>query len=251
MSTTTIRPTEPPAPATAPTGEPPRATRARLAGASFVGAATVILMGIVTAEALYPATYTTFENEISDLGATRPPNSVILQPSATIFDVTMIVAGLAILAGAWLLWRQVARRGPVIALGVLGFGVLGVGVFPGNTGAIHQILSLVAFGAGGVRGAPGRADRYGPLPLDHARGGRDLARRAALVPRAGGRAPDGRPRRRGRGALDRVSDRALDRDARRMADGGATGARASVAARPTRCNRGPAGAPPSRRPRCR
>jgi len=150
MSTTTIRPTEPPAPATAAPGESPRASRVRLAGASFVGAAAVILMGIVTAEALYPATYTTFENEISDLGATRPPNSVILQPSATIFDVSMIVAGLAILAGAWLLWRQVARRGPVFALGVLGFGVLGVGVFPGNTGAIHQILSLVAFGAGGV-----------------------------------------------------------------------------------------------------
>ena len=107
-------------------------------------------MGIVTAEALYPATYTTFENEISDLGATRPPNSVILQPSATIFDVTMIVAGFAILAGAWLLWRHVARHGPVIALGVLGLGVLGVGVFPGNTGAIHQTLSLVAFSAGGV-----------------------------------------------------------------------------------------------------
>ena len=38
MSTTTIRPTEPPAPATAAPGESPRASRVRLAGASFVGA---------------------------------------------------------------------------------------------------------------------------------------------------------------------------------------------------------------------
>ena len=43
-------------------------------------------MGIITAEALYPGTFSTGANEISDLGGTRPPNSVILQPSATIFN---------------------------------------------------------------------------------------------------------------------------------------------------------------------
>src|SRR4249920_3465733 len=70
------------------------------AGALLLIASVVILLGIITAEASYTATYTTFENEISDLGATRPPNSIIYQPSATIFNVTMIVSGLLILCSA-------------------------------------------------------------------------------------------------------------------------------------------------------
>jgi hypothetical membrane protein len=34
--------------------------------------------------------YTTFHSEISDLGATKPPNSLIYQPSTSIFNVTML-----------------------------------------------------------------------------------------------------------------------------------------------------------------
>ena len=69
------------------------------AGALLAVGGSAILMGIITAEALYPAPYSTFDNEISDLGATRPPNSVILQPSASIFNLTMIVTGLLIVGG--------------------------------------------------------------------------------------------------------------------------------------------------------
>ena len=68
-------------------------------GLLFLGGAT-ILMGIITAEALYPGTFSTGANEISDLGGTRPPNSVILQPSATIFDVSMALIGSLVMAGS-------------------------------------------------------------------------------------------------------------------------------------------------------
>ena len=86
----------------------------RVAGLLLAAAGSAILMGIITAEALYPADYTTNANEISDLGATRPPGSVILQPSATIFNVTMIVTGLAVIAAAVLLS---AREGPALPVG--------------------------------------------------------------------------------------------------------------------------------------
>jgi hypothetical membrane protein len=134
-----------------PTTEPAaRTTAARLSGALSIVAGSVILMGIITAEAVYPARYTTFDNEISDLGGTRPPDSVILQPSATIFDLTMIVTGLIILAAAFFLYRAIHRPVAAVPLGLLGAGVFLVGVFPGNTGGIHQMVALLAFVSGGV-----------------------------------------------------------------------------------------------------
>ncbi|MGD9933712.1 MAG: DUF998 domain-containing protein [Dehalococcoidia bacterium] len=122
------------------------------AGVCLLVAGCVILMGIITAEATYPATYTTFDNEISDLGATRPPDSIIRQPSARIFNTTMLASGALILAGASFLRLMRVRRGSVIAVGLLGLGVLGVGVFPGNYGAIHPVFALTAFVSGGISG---------------------------------------------------------------------------------------------------
>ena len=81
------------------------ATDLRLGGGLlFLGGATV-LMGIITAEALYPGTFSTAANEISDLGGTRPPNSVILQPSASIFDASMALVGILVVAGSWFVHR--------------------------------------------------------------------------------------------------------------------------------------------------
>ncbi len=135
----------------------------RLAGMALAAAGSVILMGIITAEALYPATYTTNANEISDLGATRPPNSIILQPSASIFDATMIVAGLAVIAAATLLLRSQERRFLSISVLLNGTGILGVGIFPGNVGAIHPWFALLAFLAGGLCGIAGGRARTGPV----------------------------------------------------------------------------------------
>ena len=58
-------------------------TDLRLGGTLMFVAGIVILMGIITAEALYPVTYTTSGNEISDLGGTRPPEALVFQPSST------------------------------------------------------------------------------------------------------------------------------------------------------------------------
>jgi hypothetical membrane protein len=122
----------------------------RTGGALLASAAAMIFLGIITAEAMYPAAYDTAENTISDLGATLPPHSVILQPSATIFDLTMIASGLAIVAGAYFVHRVFSRKAVTIPLALLGLGALGVGVFAGNHLAPHQSFAMTAFISGGV-----------------------------------------------------------------------------------------------------
>jgi hypothetical membrane protein len=122
----------------------------RIAGGLLAVAGAGILMSIVTAEALYPAPYFTDTNTISDLGGSLPPHSVVLQPSATIFDLAMIVAGILLATAAVYLYRAGARRGLIVAMAFLGVGVLGVGVFPGVRLFPHQLFALSAFMGGGV-----------------------------------------------------------------------------------------------------
>ena len=115
-------------------------------------AGMVILMGIITAEALMPAAahYSTFASEISHLGGSDPPNSVILQPAATIFDATMILSGLMVVVGAYFVYRAFGRLSVSIPTALLGIGALGVGVFPAPTGGVHDLFSLLTFFVGGV-----------------------------------------------------------------------------------------------------
>jgi hypothetical membrane protein len=122
----------------------------RLGGGLLFVAGATILMGIITAEALYPGTFSTGANEISDLGGTRPPNSVVVQPSATIFNLSMTVIGVLVIAGSWFVQRAFGRRSVTIPIAVLGVGALGVGLFPGNTGNPHAIFAMVTFISGGI-----------------------------------------------------------------------------------------------------
>jgi hypothetical membrane protein len=114
----------------------------------FVAGATV-LMGIITAEALYPAAYNTHTQSVSDLAAMRPSN-IVRQPSADIFNLTMIFGGLAISLAAYFLLRAANARRTTVPLAVLGLGMIGVGIFPGNQLAPHTLFSMIAFTAGGI-----------------------------------------------------------------------------------------------------
>jgi hypothetical membrane protein len=87
---------------------------------------------------------------ISDLGATEPPNSLITQPSATIFNSSMMAAGLLILIGTYFVFRTFNDLISTIFMGLLGLGVLGVGIFPGNMNPMHPIFALIAFSCGGL-----------------------------------------------------------------------------------------------------
>jgi hypothetical membrane protein len=120
-----------------------------VAGALLFLAGLVALMGIITAETLYPG-YHTGDNMISDLGGSEPPNSVIMQPAATIFNATMMAVGALFIIGALLLHRSGLRRSVTVPMLLFGVGTLGVGIFPGNTGTIHALFALLTFFAGSL-----------------------------------------------------------------------------------------------------
>jgi hypothetical membrane protein len=122
------------------------------AGILLFLAGCIILMGIITAESFYPQkyTYTTSQSMISDLGATEPPNSIITQPSATIFNFSMILTGIIVLLGAYFLFRYYNDRIATILVGLLGLGALGVGVFPGNVNPQHPLFAMTTFISGGL-----------------------------------------------------------------------------------------------------
>lgn len=121
-----------------------------IAGTLLFLAGVIAIMGIITAEIFYPSGYTTSNSEISDLGSTRPPNSIIMQPSAMIFNSTMIITGIMTLIGAYcvfLIYRKLVFN---IPFGIFGLGVLGVGVFPGNVAVLHPLSALIAFIFGSI-----------------------------------------------------------------------------------------------------
>ena len=120
-------------------------------------------MGIIAAEAFYPQTYTTYANEISDLGATRPPDSVSYQPSSTIFNAVMIASGLMLLPAAGLLQRSFGVRRVAVIVGLMGIGVLGVGIFPGNRDPFHPLFAVLTFTSGGIAGVVTAAVLRGPF----------------------------------------------------------------------------------------
>ncbi len=120
-----------------------------VAGALLFTVGVLAFLGIITAEALYPG-YSTSQNQISDLGATQPPNSVIVQPSATIFNITMIASGLLVITATYCIHRAFRSRTVTVSLALFGIGVLGVGIFPGNYGDLHAIFALLTFVAGGL-----------------------------------------------------------------------------------------------------
>jgi hypothetical membrane protein len=122
----------------------------KTAGALLFLAGAISLMGIITAETFYPPGYSTSANDISDLGSTRPPNSVIHQPSAVIFNTTMIVTGLMILSGVYFVQKAYKKPLASIPIGLLGLGALGVGIFPGNVTPWHGLFALLTFVSGGI-----------------------------------------------------------------------------------------------------
>ena len=122
-----------------------RSRPAAIAGILYSSAGFVLLMGIITAETKYPISrhYTT-RQEISDLGGTRPPQGLATQPSAMIFDTTMLIAGVLLLAGAFALWRLYRNRVLAVVAALFGAGAFLVGIFPGNT-TPHPYVAMIAF----------------------------------------------------------------------------------------------------------
>ena len=121
-----------------------------LAGLALFTGAVVMFMGIITAESLYPAAYSTSANEISDLGGTRPPEGLVYQPVATIFNTTMLLSGILVALAAVAIGGSVRRWWVTAPIAVLGLAIIAVALFPGPTGTPHAVSAMVAFISGGI-----------------------------------------------------------------------------------------------------
>ncbi len=110
----------------------------------------IIFMGIITAEILYTLDFNTRDNYISELAAALPEGTITPQPSAGIFNITMMISGLMVIISSYLIYSAGKRLLTSIPLGIFGLGILGVGVFPGDVIPWHGIFAYLLFLAGGM-----------------------------------------------------------------------------------------------------
>ena len=119
----------------------------------FVGAFGFIL-AMQIAEFIDGAEYNVSTNYISDLGtyctAANSVNHCVNLPSHNLFDVSVILVGVAIILGAFFLYRAFRKIVFSSLLVLSGIGAMGVGFFPENYPVEHQIFSLVVFLFGGL-----------------------------------------------------------------------------------------------------
>src|SRR5207244_9295796 len=73
---------------------------------------------------------------ISDLG---------VGPAALVFNPSIILVGVLVLATAWFLWRAVGDRILSIVVALAGAGAIVVGVFTEAFGVVHELVSLWTF----------------------------------------------------------------------------------------------------------
>ena len=110
------------------------------AGALILVGGSQFAVGMLVAEALYPG-YSISQNYISDLG---------VGPSATIFNSSIFLLGLMVVVSAYFAHGSFRSRLVTGLLVLAGVGAMGVGVFPENSPAIHEIVSDIAFIFGGL-----------------------------------------------------------------------------------------------------
>lgn len=118
----------------------------------FVGAAQFFI-GMLLAEAMYPG-YSISGNYISDLGAYCPQSDAwsnyagpctIHQPTAAIFDGSVILLGLLVVVAGYLFLRFFHWQVFSVLLFLTGIGAMGVGVFSETAPLAHELTSDVAF----------------------------------------------------------------------------------------------------------
>jgi len=121
-------------------------SHASKAGLAVFSGAVQFGVAMILAEIYYPG-YNVSNNYISDLGATclTGGTCTIYQPTSTIFNASIVLLGLLVLAGAYFLQKSFKWKPATSLVALAGVGALGVGLFPETTGIVHGIFSLIVF----------------------------------------------------------------------------------------------------------
>jgi len=110
----------------------------------------MIFMAIITGEIFFKKSYDTRDNYISELGVPIAPESIKSEPSAIIFNYSMIISGLLILIATFFIQKIFKKIITTIPVILFGAGISGVGLFPGNIEPWHDIFAIMLFIAGGI-----------------------------------------------------------------------------------------------------
>src|SRR3989440_6841817 len=105
------------------------------AGLFLLAGTTQFAIGMIIAEAVDPS-YSVSTNYISDLG---------VRAGAAVFNTSIILLGITILATSWFLLRAFKDRILMILVLLAGVGAVGVGVFTEAFGVLHAIVSFITF----------------------------------------------------------------------------------------------------------
>lgn len=98
------------------------------------------LLAVNLAEIQFPG-YSIAKNTLSDLGGTLPS----VEPSAIIFNISVIILGILGLAAVYLILKSGGCRLFSSCLAISSVGALGVGLFPEYTGSAHLFFALLTF----------------------------------------------------------------------------------------------------------
>ncbi|AUB59845.1 DUF998 domain-containing protein [Methanobacterium subterraneum] len=112
----------------------------RTAGILLLIAALQFFMAINLAETQFPG-YSSTTDTLSHLGGAIPP----IEPSATIFNVSVILLGVLSLASVYLILKSGGCRLFSSCLAISAVGAVGVGLFPSYTGSFHMFFAILTF----------------------------------------------------------------------------------------------------------
>jgi len=136
----------------------------RAIGVLLFTGAVLLLTGMHIAEYLYPG-YSVSGNYISDLGATCRATCTVYQPSAFIFNSSVILLGILIILSSYFIWREFNSSIIAALFCLSGFGAVGVGLFPETAGFLHLIVSFMTFFFGAL--AAIAASRFVKVPFSY------------------------------------------------------------------------------------
>lgn len=105
----------------------------------FVGSLQYLL-AVNLAETQFPG-YSIAKNTLSTLGGSVP----LVEPSAIIFNVSVILFGILGLAAVYLILKSEGSRIFSICLAISSAAAIGVGLFPQYTGDTHLLFALTTF----------------------------------------------------------------------------------------------------------
>ncbi|EKF86381.1 DUF998 domain-containing protein [Methanobacterium formicicum] len=112
----------------------------KIAGIILFISALQYLLAVNLAETQFPG-YSIANNTLSTLGGSIP----LVEPSAIIFNVSVILFGILGLATVYLILKSGGSRIFSVCLAISSAGAIGVGLFPQYTGNTHLLFALVTF----------------------------------------------------------------------------------------------------------